>query len=373
MKRPEGADLQSLAAAKGGHRLSLYVPLDNREPPRSPIHLKNLMDEARELLGRTLDEAQVEQMVAPLTALMADASELKGTGTIALFIEPDGERGRYRLEHTTNPKVVVDDHFYLRPLTEALNQTPFAVVCLSQKAVRIFASTPDNLVELEPADLPRRGIDDIPGADAEHNGLQHHTAGHRGPAIHHGHRDDTKGDNELLKRLCQATAQALLSQGDPQVPIVVAATERLAALFEHQADGLEVAGVINGHHVDTPLEQLHAEASKLMDTYIHTRDRDLRENLETAIAHGRGAKRLSEVLIAAFDGRVDTLFVDQSAQRWGTLDPGARRVVVHNQPREGDRDLIDMAVRLTLQHGGDVVPYMPIEDQKGLATIHRHG
>jgi len=370
--RPNESDLHALASSRGSHRVSLFVPLDRREPPRSPLHLKNLMEQAREQLEDELGVDATLQLFAPARSLLNWVTPLKGEGTLALFLSPTGEHGRFLIDETISPRVVVDDAFCIRPLAEAAPPGPFIVLCLSQQQVRAYASTSEGMTEMQLRDLPRNGLDDIPGAEAEHHDLQHHTQGTRGPAIHHGHRDDTKGEDERLARLCKTTVKALQSSALPSPPIVVAATERLAAHFRRQSRGLSVVGELAGNHENTPLSKLRDEASSLLAEHQHERVGELGEALQLAIAQGRGAKDVGDVVVAAFDGRVDTLFIDRDAERWGTLDPAARSVEVHAEPRDGDRELIDMAVHFTLRHGGDVVPYVPLDDRPGVAAIHRH-
>lgn len=370
--RPQESDLQALAGSTGKHCVSFFIPLDTREPPRSPIHLKNLIDQAHEQLAGDLEPEAIHALFAPARALQARTSSLKGEGTLALFLTPEGERGRYLIDATSPPRVTVGEAFFLRPLAEAMQSAPFLVLCLSQQHVRAYASEPEGLVELELEDLPRKGLEDVPGAEAEHHDLQHHTQGRRGPAIHHGHRDDTKGEDERFARLCQAAVKALKGNPGSRLPIVVAATERLASHFRRQARGLRIAGVLAGNHEATPTSRLRDQASSIVASYRHAQDGALEDALQSAIAQGRGATEVEDVVIAAFDGRIDTLFVDPDSERWGTLDPAARKVEVHAEPRDGDRDLIDMAIHLTLRHGGDVVPYVPLDDGPGVATIYRH-
>src|SRR4029077_8562969 len=64
-----------------------------------------------------------------------------------------------------------------------------------------------------------------------------------------------------------------------------------------------------------------------------------------------------EILQAAHDGRIDTLFVARGVRLWGTYDPKARAIrIQENQTtqRKGNEDLLDLAAIQTFQNGGQV-------------------
>jgi hypothetical protein len=66
-----------------------------------------------------------------------------------------------------------------------------------------------------------------------------------------------------------------------------------------------------------------------------------------------------QVLCAAYEGRIDTLFFDSAATLSGSFYPDTRTLKeLHHaptgEPADPSHDLIEMAVVQTLQHGGHV-------------------
>jgi hypothetical protein len=63
--------------------------------------------------------------------------------------------------------------------------------------------------------------------------------------------------------------------------------------------------------------------------------------------------------MAAFDGRIDTLFVAIGVEQWGMFDSNSRTVEVHQEAMNGDEDLLDVAATYTLLRSGTVHTVAP--------------
>jgi hypothetical protein len=63
---------------------------------------------------------------------------------------------------------------------------------------------------------------------------------------------------------------------------------------------------------------------------------------------------LEAVVTAAYEGRVETLFVALGHQVWGVFDPATGRVEQHKEALFGDVELLDLAAAHTLLHGRTV-------------------
>jgi hypothetical protein len=59
-------------------------------------------------------------------------------------------------------------------------------------------------------------------------------------------------------------------------------------------------------------------------------------------------------VLAAVDGRVETLFVALETHRWGRLDPIAREIAIDPELDDENEDLLDRAAVETFLHGGTV-------------------
>jgi hypothetical protein len=88
----------------------------------------------------------------------------------------------------------------------------------------------------------------------------------------------------------------------------------------------------------------------------------------------RASNDIREVIPAAYDGRIESLFVSSDQEQWGTFDPVTRTMHVHRVAKFRDEDLLDLAATQTLLHGGAVYAlereHMP--DATLIAAVFRH-
>jgi hypothetical protein len=69
---------------------------------------------------------------------------------------------------------------------------------------------------------------------------------------------------------------------------------------------------------------------------------------------GNTSSQLAEILVAAGEGRVGTLFVARDAHRWGTPPTDGQALSLHDEREPGDTDLLDVAAAETLRRHGIV-------------------
>lgn len=69
---------------------------------------------------------------------------------------------------------------------------------------------------------------------------------------------------------------------------------------------------------------------------------------------GLATDDLEAGVLAAVDGRVETLFVALETHRWGRLDSKTREIEIAPEPGDESEDLLDRAAVETFLHGGTV-------------------
>jgi hypothetical protein len=78
-------------------------------------------------------------------------------------------------------------------------------------------------------------------------------------------------------------------------------------------------------------------------------------------SQGKSSNRLTEVLLAAVDGRIDTLFLTKGVRQWGTFDAEKRVIKLHGAAHPNNEDLLDLAAVQTYLNGGTVYVVEPAE------------
>ncbi len=82
---------------------------------------------------------------------------------------------------------------------------------------------------------------------------------------------------------------------------------------------------------------------------------------------------IQDVLPAAHDSRVQTLFVPVNQHRWGSYDAETRTIKFHDEERADSYDLYDLAAVQTLLNGGTVYAVETSEIPGGneVAAVYR--
>lgn len=358
-------DLTNLLRVQERPCVTIYMPTHptGQQSQQDPIRLKNLLTEAeKQLSGHWLRPVEARTMLQPARALVDDSLFWSQGGRgLALFLTPGGCR-RFRLDCPFEETVSVGDQFLIRPVLPVMNQMGnYYLLALSQNKVTLYEGEMQRLESLAVEELPR-SMQDALNYDDVDRGSQVHSAavgvtGKRGGVFHGqgGIPDSLKDDlrsylrvvaSVINKRLSGQTAPLILACVDYLAPLyreVNTYPHLLAEFVEGNPDYLTAAQLLDRAR---PVVRNHGDRARqtAMQAFVE------RKNGRTASWDVR------EIVPAAVQGRVDTLFVDVKASVWGAYRQDDATVTVHEEAAADDMDLLDLAVRETLQNRGVVYP-----------------
>lgn len=322
------------------------------DPAANDTPLKNALREAREALEGHAD-VDAEALLAPVERLLRHGREHVLDGEV-LYLWPGGAR-RYRLVYPVTDRVEVAAEPLITPLLPGVTMSgSFVVLGLSRDAVRLLRATRTTVAEIDLAayDVPTR-VEDVEGADeAPEVNLR---AGGRGgdPAIFHGHTDERR-EEVGVDRLFRALVEGVRGLLGDDTPVVLAGVEEHRVRFRRLADRLRVVeGGVDGNPADRTVTELRDAAWPHAAEILHAPIDEALARFGDEAAAGRASTDLAEVVRSAGLGRVATLLVAEGASAWGRADEGGVHELRAADEREpGDTDLVDLAARLTLRHGG---------------------
>jgi hypothetical protein len=376
------SDLELLLEERPGPCLSFYLPVPGTgaQAQQGPIRLKNLLGRAGEdLRAQGLDKMAVEALLDPLEDLLADLSFWNTREeTIALFRAPGFTRAFY-LPRAMTERYVVGNHFFLKPLLPlvAPDET-FYVLALSQNETRLLEATCRTVRRLAPDDLPRNLVGAL-GEQTTAKDLQYHTASRAGaafPAVYHGGGGDegeTKAELRRYLRQIEGALRKLLA--GRTAPLVLAGAEPLPSLYREINAYPHLAGaVIPGNPEHMTDVELRDRAWRILVPTFQEARHQAAERFGELAGTGRASNDVREILSAAHDGRVESLFLDCAADLWGRLDDRLGKIQVHAAPEEGDEDLLDTAALFSLRYGGTVygVDHGEVPGGGDLAAVFRY-
>ena len=361
-------------------RVSLYAPMVKAGPEtrQNPIRFKNLLGEAREkLAAMDVSGGEIDALLTPAEARLDDHAfwQHQESG-LAVFMEP-GEVHALRLPLELEALCLVGERFHLKPLFPLLSgDGRFHVLALSQNAVRLLEATRLGVRELALPENAPRSLTDALGSELTERQLQSHSPS-SGTGIFHGHgggTDDVKPELRKFLGMLDGTLVPLLRRDGREAPLVIAAVEALAAMYREASDhGAIIEEPVAGNPEQRSAEELHEAAWPLVEPVFDRARRESVERFGNNKASGTCSGEPAEVVIAAMDGRVDTLFVARGVRVWGRVHELERRVEHADEAGPGIEDLIDRAAVGTFRTGGQVFSVAPEEvpDGGALAAIYR--
>jgi hypothetical protein len=361
-------NLKMLMKKHRGPCISLYLPTHRTgaEMQQDRIRLKNQMRQAENLLFlANVHAAEVEDLLEPIQALVDDEPFwLHPSDGLALFRSRD-VFDPYRLPLSFKELVVVSNHFYLKPLLPFLsNDGRFYILALSQNAVRLFEGTHFSVHEVELPKAVPEGLAEVLSYDQPENQLQYQSSS-SGASVGKGSRpamifrrqgvggDDTREQVLHSFRQIDKGLQEVLR--DETAPLVLAGVAYLFPLY-HEVNTYPhlLDRGIAGNPDMLKAETLHEQAWTLVETYVSKPQHDAAAQYRDFAATERASNDVRKVIPAAYDGRIESLFVASEQEQWGTFDPATRTMHVHRQAKFRDEDLLDLAATQTLLHGGSV-------------------
>lgn len=383
MKPLSRAELEELMQRRQGACVSIFAPMvkAGTETQQNPIRFKNLVRRAHEaLVERGLGDPDARQLLAPATDLIDDTPfwQHQSTG-LAVFVSPGFFR-YYRLPVEVRELAVVEDRFHLKPLLPLLSgDGRFYVLALSQKRVRLLEATRHSVRELDLGDLPT-SLNDAVGYEVEESHIQYHsgTRSARGGSspVYHGQGggdDDVKLEIQKFFNLLDRGVSSLI--GDREAPLVLAGVEFLFPLYRQVSSYPDlVEGGVPGNHDATSAEELREKAWPLVEPVFTRAQEEAVGRFRGLLGTGQASVQLDDVVTAAHDGRVETLFVALGTRRWGSFDQERRVVELSEHNGPGTEDLVDFAALQTLLKGGEVfaVPPEQVPEGGAVAAVYRY-
>ncbi|MGH8524849.1 MAG: hypothetical protein ACREXY_11715, partial [Gammaproteobacteria bacterium] len=145
-------------------------------------------------------------------------------------------------------------------------------------------------------------------------------------------------------------------------PLVLAGVDYLLPIYRAVSGYPEVLEEgITGSPETRGGEALHEQAWQLVGPRFNARRSEAQEKFYAMASKGKSSNRFTEVLLAAVEGRIETLFLANGVYQWGTFDAEKRLIDLHDAAHPDNEDLLDLAAGQTYLNGGTVYVVKPAE------------
>jgi hypothetical protein len=378
------SQLRELLQVSSGPCISIFMPTHRRgaQTLQNPIRLKNLLRHVTQDLTATgLHAPEISKFLEPVSSLLGDEQfwQHQGDG-LALFLSPELFRS-FRLPAEFQELAIVADRFQLKSILSLVaGDGRFYVLSLSLNHVHLFLATRDKISEQPLKGVPQ-SLSEALSSGPPVMQLQYHTASGEGAdhrrltAFYHGREADIASESNLRQYFRQIDRSVCDLLKEEQVPLIVAAVEYLVPIYrETNHHAVLLDEFVRGNPDEVKPEELHSQAWAIARIYFHKSHEQAAAQYKELGGASLTSNDLSEIVLAAHDKRVATLFVTLGAQCWGTCDARARRVDLHETLLPGDEDLLNLAAMRTYANGGTVfaVSSDQMPDPKPAAAIFRY-
>lgn len=375
-------EFQKLAQTKKDVCVSIFIPTQRGGKEvleeKDSTNLKSQWQQVKEKLEKKgVSQEKIAKMDKPVMELVGDKDFWRHQSDgLAVFVAEDFFE-KYTLPINFQTYHYISQEFYVKPLVPAFAEDErFYLLSLQLEDVKLYEATPHSIGEVYVKDLTPDRLEDRVGYDYEEKTLQHKTVKvNSGKTNMHGHdAADRDRKNEIL-RFFRAVDKGLHEVlKDEKVPLVVACQEYMFPIYQeaNTYNNLYEKGV-PGNPSDSDMFGLHEKALQTIKPYLKKDERDKLEKYNELNKTENTTSMVGDIIPAAFEGKIDTLFLENREDVWGSYDEKQMSVKVDEAQYDSNTSLMNLAAAKVIETGGKVFliesAFMPEKDSKMNALL----
>ena len=373
-------ELMTLIQSKYSPSVSLYMPTSwiGADMQQNQIRFKNLLRTAAERLSEYgVRPAEIEDMLAPAQTLQKNSPFWRQQNTgLAVFIAKDFFH-YYRLPLELPELISVRERFRIQPLFPLFSRSGrFYLLAVSKKSVRFFLGMRNCIIELEQKSLPK-GMEDTLKYDVSDRQTRTRPGTGKGSTgLFHGHggwQDESK--DQVVRFLTEIDRGLHQLLKEEQVPLVFAGIDHLFGFYReicsypHLLDKA-IIGNPDGQRPD----ELNRQAWELVQPFYKAIESEAIGQYRASVGTGLTSAELTEIVPAAYNGRIGILFASAGCRQLGRFRPEDNEVLLEEVEAPGTEELCDYAATYTFLNQGIVHELQPQEmpDGKAIAALYRY-
>ncbi|MEZ4888354.1 MAG: hypothetical protein R3E32_26735 [Chitinophagales bacterium] len=362
--------------------ISIYVPTHRAGEAtwngKDALVLKNKVLEIKKKLNSPkydLNHAKITSLLEPVVELYENSEFwLNQSDGLAIFLSKDFFK-YYHIPKNFNSSFYIGKGFHLTSLVSFIKQkNRFFLLDLNQKHIRLFECMDFSITEIKVKDVMPINIEEALPEEHHSTTLQFHSTNGNGPIYHGqgGHKSELPIDLEKFFRLINKGVEQLLH--DEKVPLLLAGVDYLIPIYKSVStyNFLIEDRHISGNVQDEDLVLLHEKAILKMQPTFEENKRNLIKKYNEVSNSNLATDELQETVKAAYNGRVDTLFLKENAHSWGSFDEKKQSIVFSESPDDSS-DLLNSIAIQCITNGGNIYLLeeedMPCENTDACAIL----
>ncbi len=375
-------DFKELANYKNDTCVSIFIPTQRAGKEvlegKNKKHLHSEWVQIRKhLKEQKVDESIIDKIGEPIEKLIEDRDFWRHQSDgLAIFTSPDFFK-KFTIPVNFEAYHYVGNEFYVKPLVPAMTgDGKFNILAIQLEDVKLFEATRYSIAPIEIDDLTPGSLEERVGFDYKEKALQFRTQGEGGEKTQfHGHGGSERDEKTEIKQFFRAVDQGLREYlVKENLPLVVYCQDYLfpiykdANTYNHLVDE-----VIPGNPNDSDLLGIHKKALEIMESHLHDSRNEKIEKYKELSSTENTTSAISDIIPAVYQGKVDTLFIENRTEVWGDYNENNMQVEFADNNENGSVSLLNLAAKKTIEMGGKVYlvehEFMPQKKSKMNALL----
>lgn len=361
---------EKLADTHGLHCVSIYLPMhkDGKEQNErlAQAILKQCIRKVHtDLAHHEMDTQEIKNYLKPIKALLTDIELWRNPSDgLAIFLDKKG-MNYFTLPIPFEIKTMVSDHFYLMPLLPLYHEDDeYYLLELSQDYVKLYEANKYGYHDIYIEDFAPAQLEEAVGFDFKPK-LYHLRSGvnKQVSGIYYGvgeGKDDLKKELHNFFRAIDKGINKVIE--NKKAPLILACADPLFGFYkEANTYPNLLENYISGDSEFKNKTKLYQESWKLAQPYFEKIKETKLLQYKELYHTPKTSYQISEIVPAAINGKIDTLFVQNGADEFGVFNKLTNKLQLRKKTDLNNASLADLSAVNTFLQGGKVFFLNPEE------------
>lgn len=364
-----------------GPMITLYQPTHRRFPEnkQDPIVYKNLLRDIENTLSAKYEKDMIETIMLPFYELEDDAEFWNNTLDGIAVLGNQTQCVIYNLQETFNEFATVANSFHIKPLIKAFQSLEnYQLLGLSRNSFTLYQGNRNRISEITLSSDTPTSLEDVLGEQKTESYLSHGSyGGASGNAMYHGHGDtkqETDIDTEKYFRYVDKFVYDNYSN-QSKLPLILVALGEYHSDFRNKSVNpyLHEEGITKSYE-SMDLDEVKDEVLSIIEPIHQAKIQELIDTYHQAEAGSLGSSKVAKIASAAFDGRIETVLIEENRIVGGKIDMETGEVKFGSIDSPDLDDILDDIAELALMRKGQVfiLPKDIMPSDTGVCAIFRY-
>lgn len=375
-------EFKKIANYKNEPCVSIFIPTQRAGKEvleeKNKKHLNSQWNEIKKKLkADKIAEDTIEKIGKPIQDLLDDRGFWRHQSDgLAVFSSSDFFES-YTIPVNFEAYHYISDEFYVNPLIPAMTgDGRFNILAIQLEDVNLYEASKYSITPIEIDDLTPSRLEERVGFDYKEKALQFRTQGEGGEKTQfHGHGGSERDEKTEFKQFFRAVDQGIKDYlNKEKLPLVVYCQDYLFPIYQEANTYNHLfEKVIPGNPNDTDILGIQNKALEIFEPYLNENRNNKIEKYKELSSTENTTSAVSDIIPAIYQGKVDTLFIENRAEVWGNYHEDEMKVELNEDRNNGNTSLLNLAAKKTIEMGGKVYlvehEFMPQKKSKMNALL----